>query len=77
MHWERVGQGPAVLAVGVGGNCLDKFSLLYRFCSLHLSPGDGSIKTKIMPQMTVKPKTAIQHSTVGVSVHLGVRICTF
>ena len=31
----------------VGGGCLDNFSLLYRFCSLQLSPGDGSIKTEI------------------------------
>ena len=31
VHWVRVGQGPAVLAVDVGGGCLHNFSLLYRF----------------------------------------------
>ena len=37
-----VGQGPSVLAVGVGGECLDIFSLVYHF---FLSPslGDGPI----------------------------------
>ena len=31
VHWVRVGQGPAVLAVDVGGCSLHIFSLLYRF----------------------------------------------
>ena len=31
VHWVRVGQGPDVLAVDVGGCCLRNFSLLYRF----------------------------------------------
>ena len=31
VHLVRVGQGPAVLAVDVGGCCLHNFSLLYRF----------------------------------------------
>ena len=31
VHLVRVGQGPAVLAVDVGGCCLHSFSLLYRF----------------------------------------------
>ena len=31
VHWVGVGQGPAVLAVDVGGCCLHNFSLLYRF----------------------------------------------
>ena len=30
----RVGQGPAVLAVGAGGGCLGIFSLVYPFSSL-------------------------------------------
>ena len=29
--WMIVGQGPIVLAVGVGGGCLDIFSLIYLF----------------------------------------------
>ena len=61
MHFVRVGQGLAVFAVAMGGSCLDNFSLLYRFRSLHLSPGNGSIKTKLPPQAqrTVKPKQLI------------------
>ena len=30
----RVGQGPAALAVGAGGGCLDIFTLIYPFSSL-------------------------------------------
>ena len=29
--WIRVGQGPAALAVGAGGDCLDIFTLVYHF----------------------------------------------
>ena len=32
--WMIVGQGPIGLAVGVGGGCLDIFTLLYFFSSL-------------------------------------------
>ena len=32
--WMIVGQGPIALAVGVGGGCLDIFTLLYHFFSL-------------------------------------------
>ena len=32
--WLSVGQGPAVLAVGVGGCCLDIFTLIYPFSPL-------------------------------------------
>ena len=32
--WSRVGQGPIALAVGVGGGCLDIFSLVYPFSFL-------------------------------------------
>ena len=31
---NTVGQGPTVLAVGVGGGCLDIFTLIYPFSSL-------------------------------------------
>ena len=42
--WMIVGQGPAALAVGVGGYCLDFFTLLYLFLScFSLSLGDGPI----------------------------------
>ena len=32
--WIIVGQGPTGLAVGVGGRCLDIFSLVYHFSPL-------------------------------------------
>ena len=32
--WIRVGQGPTALAVGVGGGCLDIFTLIYPFSFL-------------------------------------------
>ena len=31
LTWIRVGQGPAELAEGAGGGCLDIFSLIYHF----------------------------------------------
>ena len=36
--WVIVGQGPIVLAVSAGGDCLDIFTLLFHFSSLS---GDG------------------------------------
>ena len=41
--WITVGQGPAALAVGAGGRCLDIFTLIYPFSSFYLSLGDGPI----------------------------------
>ena len=72
IHRLRVGQEPAVLALGVGG-------VVWTILSFPFSPPpeDGSIKTEILPQRTGKPKTTNQHSTVGISVHLGVRMCIF
>ena len=32
--WNTVGQGPTALAVGVGGGCLDIFTLIYPFSPL-------------------------------------------
>ena len=32
--WTTVGQGPAALAVGAGGGCLDIFTLIYPFFPL-------------------------------------------
>ena len=32
--WITVGQGPTVLAVGAGGECLDIFTLIYLFFPL-------------------------------------------
>ena len=46
-----------MLAVGVVGGCLDIFLSPIPFLFSRLSPGDGSIKTEILPQRTDKPKT--------------------
>ena len=35
--WIRIGQGLTALAVGVGGGCLDIFSLVYHFSFLSSS----------------------------------------
>ena len=58
--WMIVGQRPIVLAVGAGGGCLDIFSLVYHFSLLSPSLGDGPIKTEILSQRAVKPKTTNQ-----------------
>ena len=41
--WMIVGQGPTALAVGVGGGCLDIFTLIYHFSPVSHSLGDGPI----------------------------------
>ena len=41
--WMIVGQGPTALAVGVGGGCLDIFTLIYLHSSFSLSLGDSPI----------------------------------
>ena len=41
--WIIVGQGLNALAVGVGGDCSDVFSLVYHFCFLSPFLGDGPI----------------------------------
>ena len=38
--WITIGQGPTVLAVGAGGDCLDNFTLLLSFS---LSLGDDIV----------------------------------
>ena len=37
--WLIVGQGPTALAMGVGGGCLDIFTLIYPFSPLSISLG--------------------------------------
>ena len=42
--WITVGQGPTALVVGVGGGCLNIFTLICPFVSsFSLSLGDGPI----------------------------------
>ena len=52
--WMIVGQGPIALAVGAGGGCLE-FLLSYTFSFFFLP-----IKTEILSQRSVKPKTTNQ-----------------
>ena len=51
-----VGQGPIALAVGVGGDGLDIFTLILLFF-FPLSLGDGRIYTEILSQRAVETKT--------------------
>ena len=51
--WIIVGQKPIALAVGVDGDCLDMFSLVYLFSFLSPSLGDGPIYTEILSQRAV------------------------
>ena len=46
--WITVGQGPAAVAVGAGGGCLDIFTLIYRF--FPLSPSKRAVKPKTNQQ---------------------------
>ena len=62
--WIIVGQGPTALAGGAGGGCLDIFfSRLSFLFSYSLSLGDGPIKTEILSQRAVKPKSTNQPTT--------------
>ena len=61
--WTIVGQGPIALAVGAGG-VVWTFLLSYPFLSSSsLSLADGPIKTEILSQWAVKPKTTNQPTT--------------
>ena len=58
--WPIVGQGPIVLAVGAGGGCLDILYSPILSISFSHSLGYGPIKTEILSQRVVKPKTTNQ-----------------
>ena len=59
--WMIVGQGPTALAVGAGGGLFGHFySPLSFLSSFSLSLGDGTIKTEILSERAVKPKTTNQ-----------------
>ena len=61
--WIIVGQGPIKLAIGAVGDVWTFF--LWSIFSFFLSPslGDGPIKTEILSQRAVKPKTTNQSTT--------------
>ena len=59
--WIRVGQGPTALAVGVGGGCLDIFTLDYPFCPLSPSLWETArYRLKYCLKGPLKPKTTNQ-----------------
>ena len=49
--WIAVGQGPAALAVGAGGGCLDIFTLIYPF----FLPLFDCLKGPLNPKPTNQP----------------------
>ena len=53
--WITVGQGPTALAVGVGGGCLDFFTLIYPF--FPLSPSLWETARYRLKQPTNNPTT--------------------
>ena len=60
----RVGQGPAALAVGAGGGCLDIFALIYLFSPL--SPSlwkTARYRLKYCLKGPLNPKTTNQPNT--------------
>ena len=59
--WIRVGQGPASLAVGAGGGCLDIFTLIYPFPSLSPSLWKTTrYRLKYCLKGSLSPKTTNQ-----------------
>ena len=59
--WITVGQGPTALAVGAGRGWFGHFySHLSFLSSFSLSLGNGPIKTEILSQRAIKPKTTNQ-----------------
>ena len=61
--WMIVGQEPIALAVGAGGVVWTFYSQLSFLSSLSISLGNGPIKTEILSQRAVKPKTTNQPMT--------------
>ena len=69
--WIIVGQGPTALAGGADGGCLDIFfSRLSFLFSYSLSLGDGPIKTEILSQRAVKPKSTNQPTAARYSLQM-------
>ena len=49
LFWIRVGQGPAALAVGAGGGCLDILTLVYHFSFLSWGWSGGAMVLGKLP----------------------------
>ena len=69
----KVGQGPIVFAVGVGGGCLDIFSLIYHFSFLPPSLCEmARYRLKYYLKRGVKPKIVPCHRHVFFSIPCGI-----
>ena len=67
--WITVGQGPTALAVGVGGGCLDIFTLIYPFSPLSPSLWETArYRLKYCLKGPLNPKQPTNQSTVVVVV---------
>ena len=72
--WIRVGQGPAALAVGAGGGCLDIFTLVYHFYFLSPSPWETAryrLKYCLKGPLSPKQPTNQPTSNVRASYQFG------
>ena len=64
--WVTVGQGPAALAVGAGGSCLDIFTLIYPFFPLSPSLWETArYRLKYCLKGPLNPKTADHHDVTS------------
>ena len=61
----RVGQGPTALAVGVGRDSLDIFSLVYHFSSFSLSLGDGIVFQSISDCLPERGRKKLEKVSIG------------
>ena len=69
--WITVGQGPTALAVGVGGGCMDSFTLIYPFFSLSPSLWETAryrlkycLKGPLNPKPTNQPTKSVRFRMV-------------
>ena len=70
--WIIVGQGPTALAVGVGGGCLDIFTLIYPFFPLSPSLWETvRYRLKYCLKGPLKLKTTNQPTTEGHEFSIG------
>ena len=64
--WVTVGQGPAALAVGAGGSCLDIFTLIYPFFPLSPSLWETArYRLKYCLKGPLSPKTTDHHDVTS------------
>ena len=66
--WIIVGQGLTALATGSGWVCLNIFILVYYFCLVSPSLGDGPIQTEILSQHAVLTYDCVISPSIGSDV---------